>query len=192
MHKQKGLTLLETTLALTLMAGFMTGLFVLFRSQQETVTTVVSEFKGARQSMQPLALIGQELSNAATVSAIATSSVRYTAISDGSTRTISLAPAIPSDPRNRPLRLDLGDGKGPLPISSQRLFQNHNPSRIPLRLRDGTTITTTVPIFVFRDGTGAPTLLPAAVRQIEIYLVLQPKPDAPPRYVSTSVYLRNP
>lgn len=188
---QKGMSLLETTLALTLMAGFMTGLFMLFRSQQQTVTTVVGEFKGARQAMQPLSLISQELANARSLTAIATSSISYTSIVDnGATaRQIALAPAIAADPRLRPLRLDLGSGA--LPISSERLIQNHNPLAISLRRRDGSKATTPVSLFTYLDAAGNPTALLANVRRIEIYMVIQSKPESPPRYLTTTVFLRN-
>ncbi|MNT67263.1 hypothetical protein D3C72_2053910 [compost metagenome] len=126
------------------------------------------------------------------LTAIGTSSIRYTSVVDnGATaREISLAPAT-SDSRYRPLRLNLGDGNGFMPISADRLIQNHNPDKLTLRLRFGATTTNPASMFIYRDATSGLTAVPANVRRIEIYLVIQPKSGAPVRYLSTSVFLRN-
>lgn len=167
--------LLETTLALSLVAGFSAGLFILSRNQQQVATVILEEFKGPRQGMQVLSIVTQELANARIpLLAAGTSSVRFNSVVGGSAREISLAPHDPADRRYRPLRLDLGSG--PAPLNSGRLIQNHAEA---------------VPLFVYHDATGATTTDPALARRIAITLVLRPTPDSPPRYMRTSITLRN-
>lgn len=109
MRRMKGMTFLETALALTLVTSFMTGLFILFRSQQQSISLVLGQAKGPLQAVQPLTRISQELSNLKAITAVSTSSIRYTSIrDDGATlREISLAPLNPQAPRSRPLRLKI-------------------------------------------------------------------------------------
>lgn len=166
---------LETTLALSLVAGFSAGLFMLSRHQQQAATVILDEFKGPRQGMQALSIVTQELMNARMpLVAASTSSVRFNSVSGAGTREISLAPHRPQDPRYRPLQLDVGAGKAPL--NSESVIQNHAEK---------------VPLFVYYDATGASTSVLNDIRRVEITLVLRPKPDSPIRYLRTSVALRN-
>lgn len=197
---ERGMSLLETSLALSLVAGFSAGLFMLSRSQQQTASAVLDEFKGPRQGMQALSIIGQELANARfpLVSA-GTDSVRFTPVSGGGTRLIGLAGGLAQDPRYRPLIFDPGTGASPL--NSERLIQNHNHERGTIMTRAMVPTTGPVDLFTYFDVNGA--IVPQAaivanpaaslpqIRRIEIFLVLRPKLDSPPRYMRTSVTLRN-
>jgi len=209
----KGMTILETAMALTLISSFIAGLFMLYRSQQETVWLLLGEAKGPQQAMRPLGLIRHELANLKTLTAMSTSSIRYTSVVDdgASVREISLAPADPADPRARPLHLTIrpvspgtgvasnaldgmvrgSGGAAPSNLSEARLVQNHNPERATLRLRSGRETRGAVPVFTYLTAEGAPTILPSQVRRIEVALVLQATPGSLPRTVRTSVALRN-
>ncbi len=219
---EKGLTILETALALTLISSFMAGLFMLFRSQQETVYVVLGEAKGPQEAMRPLSMVSRELANLKTLTLAGSGTIRYTSISDdGATiREISQAPADPSNPWVRPLQLviegssagagalpsgsghagaglvgapGLDTGEGPMTLSADRLIQNHNPDGIPLQLRGGKGTTNgPVPIFTYLTAAGEPTILLSQIRRVEITLVIRPTPESAPRYVRTSVALRNP
>ena len=211
----RGMTLLETALALTLISGFMAGLFVLFRSQQETVSLVLGEVKASQQLMGPLSVIGQELANIQEIRTAGTSSIRYTSVVDGAAtlREIRLAPPSAEAPRSRGLQLaftpvagsagvsggtsnDLvhsGAESAPMALGPASVIQNHNPDRTLLRLRSGTGKTTgPVPIFTYMTSDGEPTVFPSQIRRIEVYLVLRPTPESPTRYIRTSVTRRNP
>lgn len=166
---------LETMLALGLVAGFSTGLFMLSRNQQQAATAILDEFKGSRQGMQALSIVTEELANARIpLLSTGTSSVRFDSVSNPGPVTISLADHDPADRRYRPLLLNKGSGEAPL--NSGRLIQNHAEGQ---------------PLFTYYDASGASTATPAQVRRIEIILALRPTPDSPVRYLRTSVTLRN-
>lgn len=211
----KGMTLLETAMALTLISSFIAGLFLLYRSQQETVWLALGEAKGPQQAMRPLGLIRHELANLKALTAMSSSSIRYTSVvDDGATiREIALAPADPKDPRARPLQLTIrpaspgaalplhvpgdlvkGSGSGgdaPSNLSEPYLVQNHNPDGAAMPLRSGIETNGPVPIFTYLTGDGSVTILPSQVRRVEISLILRSTPEASPRTVRTSIALRN-
>jgi hypothetical protein len=90
---------LETMLALGLVAGFSTGLFMLSRNQQQAATAILDEFKGSRQGMQALSIVTEELANAKIpLRSVASDSVSFDSVSNPTPVTISLPGGGSSDP----------------------------------------------------------------------------------------------
>jgi hypothetical protein len=162
---------LETMLALGLVAGFSTGLFMLSRNQQQAATAILDEFKGSRQGMQALSIVTEELANAKIpLRSVASDSVSFDSVSNPTPVTISLPGGGSSDP------LQFNKGSEEAPLNSGRLIQNY---------------TEGLPLFLYYDANGSPTADRNQVRRIEIALLLRPNPDSPVRYLRTSVTLRN-
>ena len=176
--RERGLSLLETSLALAILASLSAGIFVVTRSQQEGFSTMLSDLRGLQQVDDALEGLVRDMRMASAFTVNATDSLDFTPASGG-TATLRLGDVIAGDPRNRPLLYD-PDGPGPLSaysLTRARVLQNHNPAGLSLQdaAPDGT-----VALFS-GDGT----------RRVIITLVLQARPAAPVRYLRTSVTRRN-
>lgn len=211
--RQRGASLLEVVLATGIMATLSVGIFAMYRTQQQTFQTLMGEFKDPMQAAQATALISKELANARLIRSIATSSVQYRAISDPAPapdRRIELTSVLVSPnsalegPATCSLQIDMADGQGLRPFTTELLLRNHNPYlgrgiRSTLMLADGTTTSGAVPIFTYFDNTGTQMATPQVdttglglpVRRVVVHLAVRGRRDDPPRYVRTSVTLRN-
>lgn len=175
-----GLTVLETALALGILATLSAGIFMATRAQQDGFSAVLGDLRGLQQASDALEVLANDLRKASSFTVTATDSMSFTV--EGKTATLRLGAAIPDDPRHRPLLYD-PDGPGPggpepeRELTRTRLLQNHNPEGLALQ---GASADGTVPLFV-ADGN----------RRVTLTLVLQANPQAPVRYLRTSVSRRN-
>ena len=176
--KQLGLSLLETSLAMAILASLSAGIFMATRAQQEGFSVVLGDLRGLQQASDAVDWLVRDMRQASAFTVTATDSMNFTLPTGNAT--LRLGPPLADDPRYRPL---LYDPDGPAPdepkreITRGRILINHNPQGLALQDEspDGT-----VPIFV-ADGP----------RRVIITLVLQARPTAPVRYLRTSVTGRN-
>lgn len=170
---QRGMSLLETTLALAILASMGAGLFMAVRSMQEGNSAVLSDMRVLQSAQEGLDALTFDL-RTGTNFVVATSSLSFTPAGGGAA-TVTLGPAIAGDPRKRPL-IYTKNGT-PRELTRPRVLINHNPERLTLQ---GASADGTVPLF---SPTGAP-------QRVTITLVLQGRPNAPVRYVRASVTRR--
>lgn len=174
---QKGLSLLETSLALAILASLSAGIFVAYRSQQDGFSNVLSDLRAIQQADEALNTLVRDMSLATAFSPTATDSLTFTVAAGNST--LRLGSPIDGDPRNRPL---LYDPAGPDPereLTRARILQNHNPSKVTLQ---GASPDGTVPLF---------SPVAANPSRVTITLVVQARPSSPVRYLRTSVTRRH-
>lgn len=172
---ERGLSLLEASLAMAILASLSAGIFMITRSQQDGFSTVLSDLRGLQQADWALDGLLRDMSTASAFTVSATDSMSFTVPAGVST--LRLGPSIGEDPRNRPL---LYDPAGPEPerkLTPNRILQNHNPSGLTLR---GASADGTVPLFTAEGP-----------RRVTLSLVVQARPTAPVRYLRTSVARRN-
>lgn len=177
---ERGLSLLETSLALAILASLSAGIFMATRAQQEGFSVVLGDLRGLQQASDAVDWLVRDMRQASAFTVTATDSMSFTLPAGNAT--LRLGSPLADDPRFRPL---LYDPDGPAPggpepereITRGRILINHNPQGLALQdaRPDGT-----VPIFV-ADGP----------RRVIITLVLQARPTAPVRYLRTSVTGRN-
>jgi|GEM_PF-6377221 len=175
--RERGLSLLETSLALAILASMSAGLFLAVRSQQEGFSTVLRDVRTLQQAEDSLDLLLKDMSMARsfTMAGGATSSLSFVPAAGGPASTLTLGPAIAGDARNRPLIYTVSGT--PRNLFKPRVLINHNPERLTLQ---GASADKTVPLFAVTGG-----------NRVTITLVLQARPGAPVRYIRTSVTRRN-
>ena len=176
LRSERGLSLLETSLALALLASLSAGIFMAVRSQQEGFMTVLSDLRVLQQTDDALNALIRDMSMASAFTVNATDSLDFTPAAGG-TSTLRLGPAIAGDPRNRPLIYTVNGT--PRNLLKSRALINHNPGGLTLQGASGDG---TVPLF---SPVGTP-------NRVTITLVLQSRPDGPVRYLRTSVTRRRP
>lgn len=176
-RRQKGLSLLETSLALAILASLSAGIFVAYRTQQDGFATALSDLRAIQQADEALNTLTRDMSvaTAFTMAPGATSSLTFTVAAGNST--LKLGSPIDGDPRNRPLLYTPAGGEPERELTRGRILQNHNPSGLTLQ---GASADKTVPLFALAGS------------RVTITMVLQARPSAPVRYVRTSVTRRNP
>lgn len=176
-RSQRGLSLLETSLALAILATLGAGIFVAVRSQQDGLSTVLSDLRGLQNADDALSALVRDMSTASAFTVNATDSLDFTP-AGGGTSTLRVGPAIAGDPRNRPLVYTVNGI--PRNLTQARVLINHNPGGLTLQGAGGDG---TVPLFSPAAGTP---------NRVTITLVLQARPDAPVRYLRTSITRRRP
>lgn len=177
--RERGLSLLETSLALAILASMSAGIFMAVRSQQEGFSTVLKDLRTLQQTEDALDVLLRDMRMASsfTIAPGATNSLSFMPASGGPASTLALGPAIAGDPRNRPLIYTVNGT--PRPLTKAQTLINHNPGG--LTLHGATPGDGTVPLFTISNG-----------NRVTITLVLQAGPQAPVRYLRTSVTRRRP
>ena len=179
--RSPGLSLLETSLAMAILATLSAGIFMATRAQQDGFSAVLGDLRGLQQASDAVDLLIRDMRRASAFTVTATDSMTFTVPSGNAT--LRLGSALADDPRYRPL---LYDPDGPTPggpepereVTRGRILMNHNPQG--LTLEGASPPDGTVRIFE-ADGS----------RRVTITLVLQARPTAPVRYLRTSVTGRN-
>lgn len=176
--RERGLSLLETSLALAILASMSAGIFMAVRSQQEGFSTVLQDLRTLQQTEDALDVLLRDMRMASsfTMAPGATNSLSFMPAGGGPASTLSLGPAIAGDPRNRPLIYTVNGT--PRPLTKARTLINHNPGSLTLQ---GAVADGTVPLFTITGG-----------NRVTITLVLQARPNSPVRYLRTSVTRRRP
>ncbi|MNK82379.1 hypothetical protein D3C87_1021510 [compost metagenome] len=174
--RERGMSLLETTLALAILASMSAGLFMAVRSIQDGNTRVLSDVRVLQNVDDGLSALAWDLRTGTNFSLTATNSLSFTP-AGGGTAKVELGPAIGGDPRKRPL-IYTKNGT-PRELTRPRALINHNPERLTLQ---GASADGTVPLFSLSAG---------PPQRVTLTLVLQGRPGAPVRYVRTSVTRRN-
>lgn len=176
---ERGMSLMEMSLSIAILASLSAGIFVAYRSQQDGFSTVLSDLRGLQQADEAMSALVRDLSTASAFTVNATDSMDFTP-AGGGTSTLRLGARIAGDPRNRPLIYDPAGAEPARALTRSRTLHNHNPSGLPLAgaAADGT-------VALFTPSAGMPA-------RVTITLVLQARPEAPVRYLRTSVTRRNP
>lgn len=177
--RERGLSLLETSLALAILASMSAGIFMAVRSQQEGFSTVLQDLRTLQQTEDALEVLLRDMRMASsfTMAPGATNSLSFMPASGPPASTLTLGPAIAGDPRNRSIIYTVNGT--PRPLTKARTLINHNPGG--LTLLGATPADGTVPLFTVTNG-----------NRVTITLVLQARPQAPVRYLRTSVTRRSP
>lgn len=171
---EAGMSLLETTLALTILASMSAGLFMAVRSMQDGNTQVLSDLRALQNVDEGLYALVGDMRTATSFTLNATNSLSFVP-AGGGTAVVHLGPAIAGDPYKRPL-IYTKNGT-PRELTRPRVLINHNPGRLTLQ---GASADGTVPLFTVSG------------KRATITLVVQARPNSPVRYVRTSVTRRTP
>lgn len=173
--RERGLSLLETSLAIAVLASLSAGIFMATRAQQDGFTMLLGDLRGLQETEVALDRLVSDMRLASAFSVNATDSMTFTVPAGIST--LRLGPVTAGAPRDRRLLYDPAGPESERSVTRARLLQNHNPAGLTL---PGADPDGTVPLFETSDA-----------RHVRITLVLQAGPAAPVRVLRSSVTRRH-